>query len=58
MSATAQCVVTVENEQKRNVLMRAISKSVQGLLAENDVDTFELFGFDSTHANINTIQDL
>lgn len=58
MSATAQCVATVENEQKRNVLMRAISKSVQGLLAENDVDTFELFGFDSTHANINTIQDL
>lgn len=58
MSATAQCVANVENEQKRNVLMRAISKSVQGLLAENDVDTFELFGFDSTHANANTVQDL
>lgn len=58
MSATAQCVANVEHEQKRNILMRAISKSIQGLLADNDVDTFELFGFDSTHANANIAQDL
>lgn len=58
MSATAQCVANVEHEQKRNILMRAISKSIQGLLADNDVDTFELFGFDSIHTNANTAQDL